>query len=62
MKNTGIQTTGGKLELADRIISFLSTGKISEVTIKTKSSKSKFDWHSQQLSLDTVITGNYKNT
>ena len=57
----GIDQAGGKLEIAARITAFLQDGKI---TNNNKGSKkiSKFDWQHSLLTLDTLITDNYKNT
>jgi len=61
-KKEGLSTQGGKIEIAQRIIIYLQTGK-KEKHIATKSkSTSKFDWKNEQLSLQTIITDNYKNT
>jgi hypothetical protein len=57
----GINTAGGKQELTDRIIIYLQTGKIPE-TIPKLQTKSKFDWNNEELSLNTEITDNYKNS
>lgn len=60
-KSKGISSQGGKLEIADRIIKYLQTGKIIE-TPKKSYCRSRFDWGKASLSLDTEITDNYKNT
>lgn len=60
-REKGINTAGGKIEIADRIKIFLSTGKIIIATEK-KTRLSKFDWNKGQLSPETILTDNYKNT
>jgi len=60
-RSHGINMTGGKQELADRIIVYLQTGKIIK-TVPTKKSKSKFDWNNAEINLDTEITDNYKSS
>jgi hypothetical protein len=60
-RSKGISTTGGKQELADRIVVFLQTGKIVKTVPKEKI-KSKFDWKNSVIDLDTEITDNYKNS
>ena len=60
-KFNGIYSTGGKQELVDRIIFYLQTGRVTSV-ISKQLIKSKFDWNSTELTLDTQITDNYKNT
>jgi hypothetical protein len=57
----GITATGGKQELADRIVAYLQTGKIVETVPKEKT-KSKFDWNNAVIDLNTEITDNYKNS
>jgi hypothetical protein len=53
--------TGGKWELADRIVIYLQTGEIVKNVNKQKCS-SNFDWNKSTITLDTIITENYKNT
>jgi hypothetical protein len=60
-KSNGISTTGGKQELADKIIVYLQTGKIVK-TIPKEKTKSKFDWNNAEIDLETAITDNYKNS
>ena len=62
-KIKGINATGSKVELAERIESFLSTGKIP-VPANTKTNKpiSTFNWNTAVLSLNTTLTDNYKST
>lgn len=63
-REVGIKTTGAKFEIAERIINYLNTG---ETQTNQKPDKliqkptSKFDWKNEQLTVDTVITDNYKN-
>lgn len=61
-KKNSIAHSGGKIEIANRITHFLETGKKLKSTHVARKSKSKFDWGNERLSLDTVITDNYKNT
>lgn len=59
----GINTTGGKFEIADRIIHFLKTGETSpKKNQPSKKTTFTFDWHSESLTLETPITDTYKNT
>jgi hypothetical protein len=60
-RSNGINTTGGKQELANRIVVYLQTGKIVKTVPKEKT-KSKFDWNNAEIDLDTAITDNYKNS
>ena len=57
----GISSTGGKIEISDRIRTYLLTGKIVKQVKKTHKSKSKFDWANEILTENTLITDNYKN-
>ncbi len=62
-KTKGIDSSGGKIEIAERIINFLESGSIVKAADKPKKKTvSKFDWNKEPLSLETVITDNYKNT
>jgi Domain of unknown function (DUF6434)/SAP domain-containing new25 len=60
-RNNRIGSTGTKYELAERIVYYLKTGKISPQTVTAKKTSS-FDWHSKPLSPETIITDSYKNT
>lgn len=53
---------GGKIELTARIEKYLETG-IKEFSKEEKQkSLSQFDWNNEKLTLETLITDNYKNT
>jgi len=62
-KENKIDCSGGKIEITERIIYFLETGQKPE-KVKTNSLKinSKFDWNNEILTLETIITDNYRNT
>jgi len=60
-KTEALQRTGSKIEIATRIEQYLKTGeKIKDKPKQAKSSK--FDWNTAPLTLQTVITDNYKNS
>lgn len=62
-KQIGIDHTGGKIEISERIELFISTGCISgKGNNRIEKKKSDFDWNREPLSLSTIITDNYKNT
>ena len=62
-KKNNINRSGGKIEIINRIIYFIETGKNLEKTkINIQKSKSNFNWNAEKLSCETVITDNYKNT
>jgi len=62
-KINGIYRQGGKIEITKRIENFLKTGIKENKNISPKRKvKSKFDWNNESLTLDTVITDNYKNS
>ena len=62
-KKIGIDHFGGKIEISKRIESFLLTGVvIKKAKMESKNKLSKFDWNTEQLSLSTIITDNYRNT
>jgi hypothetical protein len=60
-KLTGISAIGSKQELTAKILTYLQTGTIAKAT-KRQSYTSKFDWNRAALSLDTIITDNYRNS
>jgi hypothetical protein len=57
----GLQTSGGKIEISERIIHYLKTGTSQKVERKPKP-ESTFNWKTEELTLNTVITDNYKNS
>jgi len=60
-RQNGLRTTGGKFEIADRIAYFLDHGK-APAEAPRKRATSQFDWHSADLTPETIITDSYKNT
>lgn len=62
-KTIGIDTSGGKIDITERIAEYIKTGFVLKKTNFRKQSRtSKFDWNVEVLSLDTIITDSYKNT
>ena len=61
-RDLGLKTTGAKFEILDRIAHFLDTGERSQPNETPKKPQSRFDWHKEKLSHQTVITDSYKNT
>lgn len=61
-RSMGIKTTSGKFVILDRIAHFMDTGETKYPGDQTPSVSSKFDWHSETLTKETVITDSYKNT
>lgn len=59
----GMSAAGSKIDIAERIKHFLISGEIP-VFAKTGTNKarSKFNWSTAVLSLNTVLTDNYKST
>ncbi len=60
-RTIGISSTGGKVEISNRIRTYLSTGEIVKQVKNTHKIKSKFDWANEVLTKNTVITDSYKN-
>ena len=59
----GLNTTGAKIDISKRIEHYLKSGqKESREKDKSFKAKSTFDWRNSQLSIETVLTDNYKNT
>lgn len=62
-KENNLNSSGGKIEIANRINHFLETGeRIESVKDKVEKLKSNFDWNVKELNRETIITDNYKNT
>ncbi|MEM1365549.1 MAG: DUF6434 domain-containing protein [Pseudomonadota bacterium] len=62
-KVVGLSYAGRKFDILDRLAHFLDTGeKLGAAQQKGRAAKSSFDWHSEPLSTDTVITDSYKNS
>jgi hypothetical protein len=59
-KAEGVSYEGSKFDILNRLAQYLD-GTIAVETPQAKPS-SKFDWHSEALNLDTVITDSYKNS
>lgn len=57
----GISSKGGKIEISDRIRTYLSTGEIVKQVKNIHKTKSKFDWANEILTKSTLITDSYKN-
>ncbi len=57
-----LRVSGGKFRLLDRIAHFHDTGERAFPGDKKAKATSKFDWHSADLTLETVITDSYKNS
>lgn len=60
-RTIGISTMGGKIEIADRIRYYLSTGEVIKHKIRKIKTTSKFNWDKEALTRETIITDNYKN-
>lgn len=60
-KRVGISTSGGKIEISDRIRHYIQTGETERIEVTRVKGKSKFDWSKEILTLKTEITDNYKN-
>lgn len=61
-KEAGLSTSGGKLEISDRIQVYLESGrKLSDSKKIVSKALSRFDWNNEKLTLKTLITDNYKN-
>ncbi len=61
-RQEGLRKQGGKIEVADRVEAYLRTGKKETAIKKKRAPVSKFDWNHETLTLETVITDNYKNS
>lgn len=61
-RNVNVKTTSGKFVILERIAHFLDSGETTYPGDKKRKVKSRFDWHSETLTLETMITDSYKNT
>ncbi len=62
-RSEALKTTGSKIEISDRIENYLKTGQRRSKQVNHNIKPvSRFDWKNEELSLDTEITDNYKNT
>ncbi len=62
-REEGLKMTGSKITISNRIEHFLRTGdRQLDKSNSSTQSKSKFDWNREELSLETELTDNYKNT
>jgi len=61
-KTEKLDKKGGKIEISERIEKYLQTGIREKSKTKTKKKTSKFDWNNEYLTLETIITDNYKNS
>ncbi len=59
-RDNKIPSGGSKIDISKRIEIFLSTGEITAL-VKRAVSVSEFNWKNEVLSLNTIVTDNYKN-
>ena len=59
-RSLGLQTSGGKFEVLDRIATYLDTGEAKKA--KRRRATSSFDWHAADLDDTTPLTDSYRNT
>ena len=57
-----LKSSGAKFAILDRICHYKDTGEPEKSTRAPATNRSKFDWHSETLTLSTRITNSYKNT
>ncbi len=61
-RHHGLKTGSNKFAILDRVAHFLDTGEQDVGAGKRQRTVSKFDWHGADLSAETVIDDNYRNT
>jgi hypothetical protein len=60
---TNLSYAGAKFDILERIANALDDKiKITAKSLLSKQPTSKFDWHTEKLYLDTVVTDSYKNS
>jgi hypothetical protein len=57
----GVDRRGGKFEIIDRIATLLDTGVHAKPKTRP-ATKADFDWHTETLTPQTIITDSYRNT
>lgn len=57
----GISPAGSKIDIAQKIRHFLITGQVPKNQAKPTPAASSFDWRTERLTRETVITDNYTN-
>ncbi len=61
-RTCGLRHTGGKFTILDRLAHYLDTGETTWPGDQSEATGTKTDWHSADLTAETVITDSYKNT
>ncbi|MEM8693514.1 MAG: DUF6434 domain-containing protein [Pseudomonadota bacterium] len=61
-KRVGVKSTGGKFLILDRLAHHRDTGETAFPGDKKPTITSRFDWHSEALSPETLITDSYRNS
>ena len=61
-RSEGLKSSGSKLQISKQITEYLRTGEKQNFSSSKAKYHSKFDWNNTTLSLETIITDNYKNT
>lgn len=61
-RTLGLKRTGAKFTLLDRIAHFLDTGARDLPKAQAAKPTSTFEWHSAELTPETVLTDSYRNT
>lgn len=61
-RRRGIKCSGAKFTILERLCHFYDIGNSQWPGDKRAYVNSNFDWHSSELSTNTIITDNYKNT
>lgn len=62
-RDIGINSSGGKIAITNRIIVFLENGEIvTKSDVRRTNITLIFDWNNEKLDIDTLISDNYKNT
>ncbi len=62
-RTVGMNSSGGKIDISNRIVKFIETGEVIKKSSEKKAkTKSNFDWKNGKLTTYSLITDNYKNT
>jgi len=61
-RNVNLDKQGGKIEITNRIEKYLESGENESHQKTVTKFCSRYNWNSEVLTLETIITDNYKNT
>ncbi|MFK7914087.1 MAG: DUF6434 domain-containing protein [Pseudomonadales bacterium] len=61
-RRLGVPSSGAKFTILERLCHYHDTGERQRPEQVTAKPSSRFDWHAADLSMQTIVTDNYRNT